>query len=983
MDVFEFEATAGDRIVIDAEGSGALSPRIALYPPDGGERITTETEHLEHEITESGTYKILLYGANIETLGSYNITLTCDGVGESDLIVSSLTISQNPVVQCSEPATVSWTVKNEGATVATPTGYWFKVRLSTDDSYDESDPLIGQTQIDMELLSDETVSGTYALEPNDFSPGDYFLVAKVDTDEIVDESSESNNTTSTSVSINEPSLECTLTITAAEGGTIVSPGEGLYTYACGTTISIEAMPEPYNKFTGWTGTAVDEDLVEDPSATATTMLLDPETTCIGANYTLVAGFGDSIKPPEVKTVDVTNLTPTSALLHGEIVSDGGEACDFRFSYWETGEIQHYTTAWDYGGMTGDSFSMFIADLSPATTYSFEANTRNSEGYVSGDELTFTTPVGLIVSATKGGTVVNPNLGINIYPVPIDVNIVAEVIDPNYYFWCWQGTASDAGKVADIDLASTIVMVDAEDTLRAAFIKRIDHFDDSNPAPCRGAEASTSQVWIFGDPDDDVQDAVQRIFDVAGPAGGGLSPRSGTRLGEESSLTAGEQWWATDPLWGSARYGLFAPSELRATINVWPSDETLTTMWVQLVWHEADPSQDDLFPEGMPSEPVLEDLIPIPVDSPLLVNEVVLDHGWHHSTYIWDVAPSPEMISFVIRGRIVVDTLIVDSCTQRINVIHVDDDALNDLGPNDITVSDPHEDGTEEHPFDSIQEGINAALNGNLVYVHDGRYTETIDLSGKNITVKAQWLMDSSVNAPSIIDSEGASPVVRFANGETQNCSLSGLTIIGSKGIGQPAILCEQASPEISHCLITGNMNLTDGGTIIACMDSKAKLINCTVTGNRAGSNSTVLTFTNSPSAKMLNSIVWGNDKSVLAGTDPLPSITYSDMEGVLVGLGILDADPFFADQGYWDDQGTPAVFNDDLWIMGDYHLRSTQGRLDLKTGTWLLDDVDSPCIDAGDPDLFAGDEPVPNGDRINIGVFGGTHQASKSIPNSF
>ena len=179
------------------------------------------------------------------------------------------------------------------------------------------------------------------------------------------------------------------------------------------------------------------------------------------------------------------------------------------------------------------------------------------------------------------------------------------------------------------------------------------------------------------------------------------------------------------------------------------------------------------------------------------------------------------------------------------------------------------------------------------------------------------------------------------------------------------------------------MNLANGVTIIACTDSTAKLINCTITGNRAGSNSTMLTFTNSPGAKMLNSIVWGNSGSVLAGTDPLPSITFSDMEGGLTGPGILDADPFFVDPGHWDDQGTPAVFNDDLWILGDYHLRSTQGRLDLKTGTWLLDDVDSPCIDAGDPDLSSGDETFPNGNRINIGVFGGTHQASKSIPNSY
>jgi len=111
----------------------------------------------------------------------YSITKTCEGVGEPDLLVSSLTISQNPVVQFSGSATVSWTVKNGGTMVATPTGYSLQIRLSADDSYDESDSLVGQTQIYMELLSGETVSGTYALEPNDFSPGDYFLVAMVDT----------------------------------------------------------------------------------------------------------------------------------------------------------------------------------------------------------------------------------------------------------------------------------------------------------------------------------------------------------------------------------------------------------------------------------------------------------------------------------------------------------------------------------------------------------------------------------------------------------------------------------------------------------------------------------------------------------------------------------------------------------------------------------------------------------------------------------
>ena len=43
--------------------------------------------------------------------------------------------------------------------------------------------------------------------------------------------------------------------------------------------------------------------------------------------------------------------------------------------------------------------------------------------------------------------------------------------------------------------------------------------------------------------------------------------------------------------------------------------------------------------------------------------------------------------------------------------YVDDDAPNDLAPGDPTVSDPNEDGSLAHPFDAIQEGINAASDG--------------------------------------------------------------------------------------------------------------------------------------------------------------------------------------------------------------------------------------------------------------------------------
>ncbi len=43
-----------------------------------------------------------------------------------------------------------------------------------------------------------------------------------------------------------------------------------------------------------------------------------------------------------------------------------------------------------------------------------------------------------------------------------------------------------------------------------------------------------------------------------------------------------------------------------------------------------------------------------------------------------------------------------------------------------------------------------------------------------------------------------------------------------------------------------------------------------------------------------------------------------------------------------------------------------------------MDAATSPCIDAGDPNSPVGDEPQPNGGRINMGAYGGTAEASKS-----
>jgi len=95
----------------------------------------------------------------------------------------------------------------------------------------------------------------------------------------------------------------------------------------------------------------------------------------------------------------------------------------------------------------------------------------------------------------------------------------------------------------------------------------------------------------------------------------------------------------------------------------------------------------------------------------------------------------------------------------------------------------------------------------------------------------------------------------------------------------------------------------------------------------------------------------------------------------LGGEGNINIDPCFVGIGYWTQ---PTSRYPSVWIDGDYHLKSEAGRWDTVSESWVIDDVTSPCIDVGDPNTPVGDEPEPNGGRINMGAYGGTAEASKS-----
>jgi hypothetical protein len=112
-------------------------------------------------------------------------------------------------------------------------------------------------------------------------------------------------------------------------------------------------------------------------------------------------------------------------------------------------------------------------------------------------------------------------------------------------------------------------------------------------------------------------------------------------------------------------------------------------------------------------------------------------------------------------------------------------------------------------------------------------------------------------------------------------------------------------------------------------------------------------------------------------------VTYCAVQGGHPGEGNIDADPCFVAPGHWADPNDPSIIlgPDDpcaVWVPGDYHLKSQAGHWDRETEGWMLDEVTSPCIDAGDPNRPIDAEPFPNGAVANMGAYGGTAEASRS-----
>jgi hypothetical protein len=308
-----------------------------------------------------------------------------------------------------------------------------------------------------------------------------------------------------------------------------------------------------------------------------------------------------------------------------------------------------------------------------------------------------------------------------------------------------------------------------------------------------------------------------------------------------------------------------------------------------------------------------------------------------------------------------------------DTLYVDDDAP----------ADPGADGSPEHPINSIQAAIEVARDGTTIIVYPGIYRENVDLLDKKIYLTAVDPPAPNRGPCATIEGVAGNPVVTIGYGCGSKCGLSGFVITRGQGTLVGAIYCDGADPVLSNCLIVGNRCTDPNGATILFRDSRAVLTNCTLADNWTGARGAGLVLKGS-GITMIDSILWGNRPTEIRSDDAGdPSIRYCCVQGWWPDFGNTFSDPLFARRGYWadpDDAGVVLPHEDGraVWMEGDYHLKSAAGRWDPDVNTWVRDDTTSPAIDAGYSTSDVGHEPAPNGGIVNMGVYGGTTEASLS-----
>jgi uncharacterized repeat protein (TIGR02543 family) len=210
-----------------------------------------------------------------------------------------------------------------------------------------------------------------------------FYVGGIEADE--DATWESGKVQELNLTIHEepaPPVQYELTISSTTGGSVIIPGEGVFTYYAGAQVHLLAEAEAGYQFVGWTAPSGDFD---DETAKETTFTMPSQSVTVTASF-------EEVPVPRVTTQAATDITSYSAIVNMSYTVGNVSSVEVRFACRRATDQAWFYTSWLSETAEG-THTEVLTGLSSKTEHEFKAQLRYDGTVIEGDTRRFTTAPG--------------------------------------------------------------------------------------------------------------------------------------------------------------------------------------------------------------------------------------------------------------------------------------------------------------------------------------------------------------------------------------------------------------------------------------------------------------------------------------------------------------------------------------------------------------------------------------------------------------